>query len=327
MSTITLPGLIDIHVHLRDPGQTEKEDFETGTLAALAGGFTTVCDMPNNRKPIFTYEALMEKKKIAQEKSKCTVLFYFGTTGDNLNEFDKVYDEVVGLKIYLDHTTGGYILNPNYLMDIYSKWNGGPILAHCEDEHIETLLTIAKQTSKPTHICHIHSKHVLTKIMQAKKEGVPVTCGITPHHLFLADTDFARIGPFAKMKPPLAPQSEVDFFWKNLDAVDVVESDHAPHTKEEKMSDNPPYGVPGLETTLPLLLTAVYEKKITMQDIVRLCYDRPREILSLPESAQHVVIDTEYDYIIKGEDMVGKCKWTPFEGRKVRGKVLRVSDN
>lgn len=327
MSIVTLPGLIDIHVHLRDPGQTEKEDFETGTKAARAGGFTTVCDMPNNKKPIFTYSALMEKKLIAKKKSKCTVLFYFGTTGDNLDEFEKVYDEVVGLKIYLDHTTGGYILNSSRISDIYAHWKGGPILAHCEDEHIETLLSIAKATNKHTHICHIHSKNVLSQIIQGKKEGIPVTCGITPHHLFLTEADFARIGPFAKMKPPLAPQTEVDFFWEHLDAIDVVESDHAPHTIEEKMSQNPPYGVPGLETTLPLLLTAVYENKITMHDIVRLCYDGPRKVLNLPASQNQVIIDTESEYIIKGENMVGKCKWTPFEGKKVRGKVLRIEEN
>ncbi len=324
MNIIKLPGLIDIHVHLRDPGQTEKEDFETGTRAALAGGFTTICDMPNNKKPIFSYDALMEKKKIAELKKKCDLLFYFGTVGNNLDEFKKVYNEVVGLKIYLDHTTGGYILNPSYLADIYNEWNGGPILAHCEDDHISTLLAIAKKTRKPTHICHVHSKNVLSQIIKAKKEGVPVTCGITPHHLFLTDIDFHRIGPNAQMKPPLAPQQDVDFFWEHIKDIDVIESDHAPHTIEEKMSDNPPYGVPGLETTLPLLLTAFNNKKLTLQDIIRLCYDRPREILKLPPSKQQVIIDTETEYIIEGRTMKSKCKWTPFEGWRMKGKVLRI---
>ena len=325
MNKLCLPGLIDMHVHLRDPGQTEKEDFNTGTAAALAGGFTTVADMPNNKAPIFTYERLVEKLKRVKELAHCNVLLYFGTMGDNFAEFEEVYPLVAGLKIYLDNTTGGFILNTEKLLSVYQSWNSEkPILVHCENEHIKTLIDIVRKTKKQTHICHIHSKKVLEAIINAKKEGLPISCGVTPHHLFLTDKDVKKLGPFGMMKPPLMAQNEVDYLWENLDSIDVVESDHAPHTKEEKESDKPPFGVPGLETTLPLLLNAVNEKRLTIKDVVRLCHDGPRKILKLSETKNKVIIDMDAEYIIKGALLKTKCKWTPFEGWKVKGKVLQV---
>lgn len=326
MNIIKLPGLIDIHVHLREPGQTEKENFATGTKAALAGGFTTICDMPNNKLPIFTRQRLEEKISLAKKTAKCTVLFYFGTLGDNLDEFKKVYPLVAGLKIYLDKTTGGFILNTDKLVSVYEAWKSEkPILLHCENEHLKTLLQVVRKTGKKTHICHIHSKYILQAIIKAKKEGLPITCGITPHHLFLTKKDEKKLGSFGMMKPPLPTQEDHDFFWKHISDIDVVESDHAPHTLSEKQSDKPPFGVPGLETTLPLLLDGVNKGKLTLDDIRRLCYDAPRKILNLKESKQSITIDMDKEYIIKGNKMKSKCKWTPFEGWKVKGKILKVS--
>ena len=301
MNVITLPGLIDIHVHLRDPGQTEKEDFSTGTLAALAGGFTTVCDMPNNKLPIFTYERLQEKLKLAKKTAHCKVLFYFGTLGDNLVEFEKVYPYVAGLKIYLDKTTGGFILNSDRLLTVFEAWKSKkPILLHCENEHLYTLINVVRKTRKKTHICHIHSKYILETLIKAKKEGLPITCGITPHPLFLTRKDEKALGPFGMMKPSLPSKEDNAFFWKNLDYINVVESDHAPHTIAEKQSDKPPFGVPGLETTLPLLLDAVNKKRISIKDVIRLCYDNPRKILNLQESKDRIIVDMDKEYTING---------------------------
>lgn len=326
MNTITLPGLIDVHVHLRDPGQTEKEDFSTGTQAALAGGFTTICDMPNNKFPIFTFDRLEEKLKLAKKKAHCTILFYFGTLGDNLDEFKKVYPFVAGLKIYLDKTTGGFILNTDKLLSVYKAWKSEkPILLHCENEHLKTLLEIVRKTKKRTHICHIHSKYILKALIKAKKEGLPITCGITPHHLFLTERDEKKLGTFGMMKPPLPTQEDSEFFWKNMEYIDAVESDHAPHTKEEKQSEKSPFGVPGLETTLPLLLDAVNKKRLKIADLIRLCYEGPRKILCLKKTKHTVFVDMDKEYIIKGRDLKSKCKWTPFEGWKVKGKILKVS--
>jgi len=123
MKLLTLPGLIDIHTHLRDPGQTEKEDFFTGTSAAIAGGFTTVIDMPNNKIPITSAERLNEKIKIAKEKTVCDIGFYFGSLGDNFDEFKEVDGRVFGIKLYLNVTTGHFMIDEKKLTEIYKKWN------------------------------------------------------------------------------------------------------------------------------------------------------------------------------------------------------------
>lgn len=323
---ITLPGLIDIHVHLRTPGQEEKEDFYTGTSAALSGGFTTVLDMPNNQVPITTLEVLQQKIELAQKNIVCDVGFYFGSLGDNLEEFEKIKNFVFGIKLYLNVTTGHLLINEDKLRSIYEFWaSTQPILLHCEKETMPMALQVIRSTKKKTHICHVSSKDELSQIIQAKQDGLPITCGVTPHHLFLTEEDAKRLGPFGQMKPFLKLKEDQDFIWQNLDQVDIVESDHAPHTKMEKEGNNPPFGVPGLETALPLLLTAVSENKLTIEDVKRLCHTNPAKIFNIPTSSDtKVEVDETQEYEIKNEDLKTKCGWTPFAGKRVKGKVKRV---
>ena len=323
---ITLPGLIDIHVHLRTPGQEYKEDFYTGTSAALAGGFTTVLDMPNNKVPITTLDLLEEKIELAKKDIVCDLGFYFGSLGDNLEEFEGVKTLVFGIKLYLNITTGNFLIDSEKLTKIYESWpSDQPILLHCEGETIPMALEVIRTTKKRTHICHVSSQEELSMIMAAKEEGLPITCGVTPHHLFLTEEDAKRLGPYGHMKPYLKTQLDVNFLWENLDKIDVIESDHAPHTKKEKDSSNPPFGVPGLETTLPLLLTAVSEGKLSMDDIKRLLHTNPAKIFNVPtDDATHVEVDENEEYEIKNEDLKTKCGWSPFDGWKVKGKVKTV---
>ncbi len=323
---ITLPGLIDVHVHFRTPGQTEKEDFLSGTQAAIAGGFVTVLDMPNNKEPITTQEKLQEKIELARKNAVCNIGFYFGSLGDNLDEFEKVKDKVFGIKLYLNVTTGNFLIDEEKLTKIYQAWpSNQPILLHCEGETMQMALNVIRTTQKKTHICHISSKEELSAIILAKKMGLPITCGVTPHHLFLTETDVKRLGPFGLMKPFLKSQKDQDFLWQNLDAIDVIESDHAPHTRAEKTGANPPFGVPGLETTLPLLLTAVHEGKLSIEDIIRLCHSTPARIFNIPtDKTTYVEIDPDEPYTINDEHLFTKCGWTPFAGRKVKGKVKTV---
>ncbi|HEX4775110.1 MAG TPA: amidohydrolase family protein [Candidatus Saccharimonadales bacterium] len=322
---ITLPGLIDPHVHLRDPGQTHKEDFFSGTSAALAGGYTTVLDMPNNSEPITTLERLEAKRQIASQKAVSDIGFHFGTLGDNFAEFAQVIDQVMGLKIYLNVTTGGFVIDKDKLLAIYEAWPGiKPILLHAEEDVSDLVMTVLRATKKPTHMCHVSSSKELQFVMEAKDAGLPITCGVTPHHLFLTDEDAARLGPYGHMKPFLKSQAEQDFLWDHLDYVDVIESDHAPHTKVEKNSDNPPFGVPGLETTLPLMLTAEAEGKLTRRQLLeRLHYNPARIFNLLTDDATHIEVDmTEYE--VKNEDLLTKAGWSPFAGRRVVGKVKKV---
>lgn len=327
MSTIiTLPGLIDPHVHLRDPGQTHKEDFYSGTSAALAGGFTTIFDMPNNVEPITTSKRLEAKIASARGQIVCDIGFHFGTLGDNFSEFSKVINKVMGLKIYLNVTTGNFIINKDKLRDIYTAWPGTkPILLHAEEDVSDLVMSTLRAVSKPTHICHVSSRVELEFVMRAKDAGLPITCGVTPHHLFLTTKDAERLGPYAHMKPFLKSQKDIDFIWNHIDAVDVVESDHAPHTRQEKDSTTPPFGVPGLETTLPLMLTAQQEGKLNHTQLIERLHTNAARIFGIvPDPTTQVNISME-EYEIKNENLKTKSGWSPFAGRHVVGKVQQVT--
>ncbi len=173
---------------------------------------------------------------------------------------------------------------------------------------------IVKKTGKHTHICHISSKKELQIVIKAKKNKFPVTCGVTPHHLFLTDKDNQL------MKPALKTETDRRFLWKNFNLIDVIESDHAPHTLKEKQSLHPPYGVPNLETTLPLLLS-----QISIKEIIRLCSTNPLRIFKIaydPET--YIVVDENFSYTVENRNLKTKCGWSPFAGWKVKGKVKKV---
>lgn len=322
-----LPGLIDPHVHLRTPGQTDKEDFYTGTTAALAGGYTTVIDMPNNMVPITTIDLLNKKEQIAKSQIVCDVGFHFGSLGENLDDLPKAQSYVLGLKIYLNQTTGNYIVDEKVFEKICLRWpNNKPILVHAEENILEAILEIAKSKNQKLHVCHVSSQKELEIIINAKEKGYNVSCGVTPHHLFLTVDHEKTLGSFGLMKPSLKSKSDQGFLWNNLQYIDVVESDHAPHTLKEKQADPPPFGVPGLETTLPLLLTAMSQGKITKEEIIDKCHTRPKDIFHLPEQTNTFVeVDENEEWTIRNENLFTKCKWSPFDGWKVKGKVKSVT--
>jgi len=323
--TIKLPGLIDPHVHLRDPGQTHKEDFFSGTSAALAGGFTTVIDMPNNAEPITTLERLETKMASARSQIVSDTGFYFGTLGDNYDEFTKVKGKVKGLKIYLNVTTGNFIIDKSKLRDIYEAWPGDtPILLHAEDDVSDLVMSVLVSVKKPTHICHVSSRKELEFVIKAKDAALPITCGVTPHHLFLTDKDAEKLGAYGLVKPQIKSREDQDFLWRNLDYVDVIESDHAPHTRAEKDGDPSPFGLPGLETTLPLLLSAETEGKISRDQIIEKLHLNPARIFNITVDDQTSVEVNMDEYVIKNEDLKTKAGWSPFAGRRVVGKVEKV---
>ncbi|HLL60831.1 MAG TPA: hypothetical protein VK338_03880, partial [Candidatus Nitrosocosmicus sp.] len=168
----------------------------------------------------------------------------------------------------------------------------------------------------------------LSPIIEAKKENLPITCGVCPHHLFLTEDDVSTLGPYGMMKPSLKSKQDQSFLWNNLHYVDVIESDHAPHTNEEKKSPaggSPPFGVPGLETTLPLLLTAVSEGKLTIDRVIELCHTNPARIFNIPlDKETKIEVDVDEEYIIENKNLKTKCGWSSFDGWKVKGKVKRV---
>lgn len=329
MNIIKLPGLIDPHVHLRTPGQEDKEDFYSGTQAALAGGFTAVIDMPNNKAPITTIKKLEEKILIAEKQIVSDLGFHFGTLGNNLDEFDKITKEgrgVKGLKIYLNQTTGNFLLDKKHLAEIFEQWPQElPILFHAENETFDDVLEVLYQRPRQIHLCHLSTAYELKRIINAKEKGMDVTCGVTPHHLFLSEQHFKKYGPFAMTRPPLTPQKDVDFLWEHLDSIDMVESDHAPHTLSEKSLSNPPNGIPGLETTLPLLLTAVSQGVLALDDIWRLCHNGPSQRFNINQGKDtYIEVDLDEEYVLDQTRLFSKAKWTPFNGWKMKGRLKKT---
>ncbi len=325
-NVIELPGLIDPHVHLRDPGQTDKEDFYTGTSAALAGGFTTVIDMPNNLEPITTLARLERKIEEARKKTVSDIGFHFGTLGDNFAEFDAIYDKVKGLKVYLNITTGGFTVDPGKLAAIYEAWQcDKPIMLHAEEDVLSLVFQTIKDQPKTTHVCHVSNQKELEFVIRAKEAGLPVTCGVTPHHLFLTDEDAEKLKGYAYMKPFLKSKADQDFLWGHMEYIDVIESDHAPHTKAEKEANPPLFGVPGLESTLPLMLTAEAEDRVTRKQLIDRLHTNPARLFSIETTADtHIQVDMS-EYVIKNEDLLTKCGWSPFAGHRVIGKVKQVT--
>jgi dihydroorotase-like cyclic amidohydrolase len=330
MALKKFPGFIDVHVHLREPGATQKEDFLTGSKAAVAGGFTFIIDMPNNPLPTFTLDRI-EEKIILSRKAVCEIGFHFGTNGKNLEEFRKAFSHprVFGLKVFLNHTTGDFLIDdPKVLEEIFSAWESEkPIMVHAERENVDKCIALAEKYGRRLHICHISQKKEVEMVRKAKKKKLKVTAGVTPHHLFLIDKDLEKLGPFAMMKPPLGTKNDQNALWRGINdrTIDIVESDHAPHTKEEKLAAKPAFGVPNLETTLGLLFKAVHDKKLKEADILRLLYDNPKNIFNIPDQKNtYIELNPEKPYIAGENGYQTRCGWSPFDGWELFGKVEHV---
>lgn len=328
MPILKLPGLIDPHVHLRDPGATHKEDWYSGTSAALAGGFTVVMDMPNNTPPITDANALAAKQKAAAEKAVCDYGIHFGAGEDNVEIAASLAPQVTGLKMYLDQTFGPLRLDS--LQSLVSHMRGFPrdipILCHAEGRTVAAAIFVAQLYDRPVHICHVSRKDEIELIRTAKAKGIRVTCEVTPHHLFLTMDDAQTIGAGkCEVRPMIATRADVDALRANLDIVDCFATDHAPHTLFEKESAVPPPGYPGLETALALYLELVQQGVLTLEDVIARCYENPRRIFDVPAQAETwIEVDAEAEWIARGANMHTRAKWTPFEGRTMRGKVMRV---
>jgi carbamoyl-phosphate synthase/aspartate carbamoyltransferase/dihydroorotase len=328
MPIIRLPGLIDPHVHLRDPGGTHKEDFVTGTRAALAGGFTCVLDMPNNPgDPTISPEALARKVEIAEGRVFCDVGLYYGASAGNTQTYEHVQSRVFGLKLYLDHTTGDLKIDElETIREIMRSWPAHrPLLVHAEDRTLAMVLGLLPSVGRGVHFCHVSGRVEIELIRDAKERGLPVTCEVAPHHLYLTEDDLPRLKGYGVMKPPLRRGRDVDALWTNLEVVDMIATDHAPHSVEEKDGDNPAFGVPGLETSLPLMLSAVHAGKLTLERLVEMMHTTPAALFGLPGQPQtYIEIDTNRTGRISAVGMESKCGWTPFEGMETHGALVSV---
>jgi dihydroorotase-like cyclic amidohydrolase len=329
MATIILPGLVDVHTHLRVPGGDHKEDFSTGTAAALAGGITMVLAMPNTSPPLSTPAVIDETRQMAREAIRCDVGLFAGASPAQMDVLDACADQTVALKIYLNDTYGPLRVDDlPTLRRCFEEWPSGKLIAmHAEGQSVAVGIGLAATYQRPVHFCHISRQDEIELIADAKQSGLPVTCEVTPHHLYLTQADAHRLGTLGDMRPRLASQSDVDALWAHIDGViDCIATDHAPHTLAEKDSTNPPPGVPGLETSLPLMLNAVHQGRLTVDRLIEMMAINPRLIFGLPKQADtQVEVDVDTTYTLANHGLQTKCSWTPFAGMTVRGRVNRVT--
>lgn len=323
-------GMMDPHVHLRGMEWSHKGDFSTETAAALAGGYTCVLDMPNTPPSTVTREALDRKLHEIGEQAVCDWGVYFGASqDDNTSEIASASADTSGLKIFCNATTGNLLVEDQELRKrIYEAWPANRVIAvHAEGATVLDILKLVRKTRKFTHFCHISTAEEIGYLTNAKAEGLPISIGVTPHHLYLSEDELPRIGWRGLMKPELKTKADQRALWMAIkhDVVDVIESDHAPHTIAEKSSEKPFYGVPGLETTLGLMLLAAKEGRISEQSVIDLISTNPRRIFGIPhDDTTYTLIDTDETWEVQDDKLWTAAKWSPFSGMQLVGRVLEV---
>ncbi|EZA54099.1 CAD protein [Ooceraea biroi] len=325
---IRLPGLIDVHVHTRDPGAVHKEDFASCTAAALAGGITIIFAMPNTKPAVVDHQTFAIAKEQAETGSRCDYALFVGASSDNYNVIREIAPHAAALKMYLNETfTTLRLTDLTVWIKHFESWpKRYPLCVHAEGQTTAAVLLLASLHSRPIHVCHVARKEEIEIIRAAKEHGLAVTCEVCPHHLFLCNDDLDRIGSGrGQVRPTLGTKEDQQALWDNLDVIDCFATDHAPHTVQEKSSEKPPPGFPGLETMLPLLLNAVHEEKLTIEDIIDKLYRNPKKIFNVPDQRNtYIEVDLNEEWVIPDAMPYSKSKWTPFAGMKVRGSVHRV---
>lgn len=341
-----MPGVIDVHTHMREPGITAKEDFATGSRACAKAGVTTFYDMPNTIPTTTTLEALKDKKKLASEKSIVNYGFHFGgSRNNNIDEIKKVLEakEANTVKIFMNVTTGEMLIEDEDILKNVFK-NSKLVLVHAENEMIDKAVEYNKNYGNGLYVCHIPSKEELKKVLEAKKnselntEKHPVYAEVTPHHLFLNEeiresTDRNKM--LLRMKPELRTKKDNEFLWEALNngEVDTIGTDHAPHLISEKL-EKITFGMPSVETSLALMLNAYNEGKVKLEMIQKLMSENPARIMKISKRgkleegyyADVIAVDLDKEWIVGVDDTIeSKCGWTPYENWKLKGKnVLTI---
>ena len=345
---LIMPGIIDVHTHMREPGITYKEDFETGSEACAKGGITTFYDMPNTVPATTALENLLNKKELAGKKSIVNFGIHFGgSKNNNIDEIRKVLEkkEANTVKIFMNVTTGEMLIEDDEILKGIFE-NSELVLVHAENEMIDKAIALNQKYGKGLYVCHIPSAEELQKVIEAKKDNKlnnerhPIFAEVTPHHLFLNEKireSNERNKMLLRMKPELRKKSDNEFLWKaiNEGCIDTIGTDHAPHLIEEKM-EKVTFGMPGVETSLALMLTAYNEGKIKLPVIQKLMCENPAEIMKIVRRgklkegyyADVIVVDTEKEWIAGVDDTLeSKCGWTPYENWKLKGKNIMTVVN
>lgn len=332
MTLLAIPGPLDPHVHLRDGDWAHKSTFDSETAAALAGGYWAVLDMPNAPPTTTSRERLDARLARLASSARCDVGLYAGAAdGTDTSAFAGLARDVVGLKIYCDATTGDLLVSTDAererLMRAWTAVSTRPIAVHAEEETLAAVLRICRRLRARVHFCHVSTADEVALLRAARADGLPVSAGACPHHLFLTHVDAERLGPLGLVRPPLRMARDRDALWTAIaeGVIDLVESDHAPHTRAEKASASPPAGLPGLETTLPLLATAVGEGRLTTDRLIDLVAHAPQRLFGLrPPPETSTLLDLDAPWVIEDAALLTAPGWSPFAGMRVGGRVREV---
>lgn len=360
---LVLPGLIDTQVHFREPGLEHKEDLASGSVAAIAGGITAFCEMPNTKPATTDPEKLVDKLRRASGRCRADHAFFLGATRDNadrLGEWETL-PGCAGVKVFMGSSTGDLLIEDDATLERVLRGGRRRVAVHAEDEprlrerkarfatgssvvqHAEVrdaetalratrrLLDLAERTGRPVHLLHVSTSEEVA-LLRERRLGSLVTAEVTPNHLFLAAPDcYERFGTLAQMNPPVRDARVRDVLRQALaDGVFAcIGSDHAPHTREEKAKPYPdsPSGIPGVQTTLPLLLTAVRDGWLRLSDVVKFLCTGPIAVYGIEDKGaiapgcdgDLVLVDPTRTGPLDGSLLRSKVGWSPFAGVELAG--------
>ena len=357
---VVLPGIIDTQTHFREPGSTDVEDLESGSRAAVLGGVTSLFEMPNTNPPTSNLVEFDKKLQLAKNRMHSNYAFYFGATPDNIEQLSKLKDVegCCGVKLFAGSSTGKLLVDKEADIEKVISNSDRVVSIHSEDEEILNLrkkfikegdvhshpewrntecaisstrrvVKIAERYNKKIHVLHVTTKEEVDFLAMHKKN---VTFEITPQHLTLYAPDcYDKLGTYAQMNPPLRTKEHYDRLWVAIknNIVDVLGSDHAPHSKENKNKNYPntPSGMPGVQTIFPIMLDHVNNGKLTLEQLIKLMCENPCKIFGIKNKgylkegydADLTIADMDKEVTIKDEMIASKCGWTPFNNHKIKG--------
>ena len=357
-----LPGCIDTQVHFREPGSTDAEDLNSGSKAAVMGGITSVFEMPNTNPPTTNFEEFDKKIKIGKGMY-CNHAFYFGATAENYTTLEKLKElkGCCGIKLFAGSSTGNLLVDKEKDIEKVFEHASEVVAVHSEDEEIlkirkklieegnvlshpvwrneevamsstRRIVRIAKRFKKKAHILHVTTKEEVDFLSQNKGD---ITFEITPQHLTIYAPDcYDNLGTYAQMNPPIRDKSHYDRLWYAVrnNYNDTIGSDHAPHlkTNKDKKYPNSPSGMPGVQTILPVMLDHVNNKKLQLEQLMKLMCENPVKIFGIKNKgflkenydADITIVDLNKSIKIQNEDIQSKCGWSPFNGYSFKGSPV-----
>lgn len=357
-----LPGLIDTQVHFREPGLEHKEDLQTGSDAAALGGITAFFEMPNTKPSTSSAAALADKVARGRQKSRVDFAFFVGAGLDNAEQLGELELEegCCGVKVFMGSSTGTLLVEDDRLLEVVLRHGRRRVAVHCEDEprlrerrhlvdvpgatpHLhpvwrdeltalratQRLVTLAERARRPVHVLHVTTAQEMRFLAEFRDL---VTVEVTPQHLTLSAPDcYERLGTFAQMNPPIRGREHQAALWEAVRSglVDVLGSDHAPHTRDEKAQPYPksPSGMPGVQTTLPLMLDAVHRGELSLMRLVDLLAHGPARIydiagkgrLAIGYDADFTLVDLDAEREVTEDWLASRCGWSPFTGQRLHG--------